>query len=179
MLSLLLLLFLFISFFIGKRRGFILQIFHLLGFIVAFIVAYVYYAPFAFYIRLWIPYPQFTTDGPFGMLIESFNVEHVYYSGIAFAILFFGAKIVIQIIGSMLDFLAQLPIVRMVNGWVGGLLGFVEMYLILFVLLHVAAILPLEFVQSALHKSTVANFILNYTPVLSGWLKEIWISNFF
>ncbi|KMJ55623.1 membrane protein, partial [Bacillus sp. LL01] len=59
MLSLLLLLLLFMSFFIGRRRGFILQLIHLVGFIVALYVAYKYYQDVATYIQLWIPYPQF------------------------------------------------------------------------------------------------------------------------
>ncbi len=161
------------------RRGFILQLFHLLGFLVAFIVAYMYYSPLAFYIRLWIPYPQLPANSPFTMLVETFNGEHVYYSGIAFAILFFATKILVYIIGSMLDFLAHLPIVRTANRWLGGALGFLEMYLIIFVLLHVAALIPVEIVQSLLHRSFLAQLILNYTPVLSGWLKELWIQNFF
>lgn len=179
MLSLILFILLVTSFFIGFRRGFILQLIHLTGFIVAFIIAYLYYADLAKHIRLWIPYPQFTSDGTGSMLIEAFNFEHVYYSGIAFAILFFGTKILLQIIGSMFDFVAHLPILNMVNGWLGGVLGFIEVYLILFVALHIAALLPIEFAQELLDGSTLARFILDYTPILSEQLKELWIKNQF
>ncbi|BAB06827.1 CvpA family protein [Halalkalibacterium halodurans] len=177
MLSVILLFILLCSFFIGKRRGLILQLVHLLGFVAAFFVAYKYYAPVATYIRLWIPYPQFSPDSPVTMLIEAFNFENVYYSGIAFALLFIGTKILLHIVGSMLDFLTHLPILRSVNGWLGGILGFVEVYLIMFVLLYVGALLPIETVQTHLNQSLVAQFIMNHTPFLSEFIRNLWINN--
>ncbi|OIJ18312.1 hypothetical protein BKP45_12090 [Anaerobacillus alkalidiazotrophicus] len=179
MFSLLLFILLITSFFVGFRRGFILQLIHLTGFIIAFIVAYLYHGELATHIRLWIPYPQFPTDNPAFMLIEAFNFEHVYYTGIAFAILFFSTKILLQIIGSMFDFLAHLPILSTINGWLGGILCFLETLLILVVLLHIAALLPIEFVQDILKESTFAKLILEYTPILSNELKEMWIENIF
>lgn len=179
MLSLLLLILLITSFFVGFRRGFVLQLIHLTGFIVAFVVAYLYYAELAIHIRLWIPYPQFPADNPAFMLIEAFNFEHVYYSGIAFAILFFATKIAMQIIGSMFDFLAHLPILNFFNGWLGGILCFIETLLVLVVLLHITALLPIEMVQDVLKESTLAKLVLDYTPILSKQLKELWIENRF
>ncbi|MBU8905115.1 CvpA family protein [Desertibacillus haloalkaliphilus] len=177
MFSVILFLILVASFFVGMRRGMILQLVHLLGFVVSLIVAYLYYQELASYIRLWIPYPQLTGDDPISMFISSFDFENVYYSGIAFAILFFGTRILLQIIGSMVDVLAQLPILRMINRWLGGALAVIETYLLLFIVLHVAALLPIDFVQELLHGSFVAQLILNYTPFLSAWIKDLWISS--
>ncbi|MFC0557878.1 CvpA family protein [Halalkalibacter alkalisediminis] len=177
MLSFLILFILFCSFFIGRRRGFILQIIHLVSFVVAIVVAYTYFGELATYIRLWVPYPQFSSDSTVGMIINTFNAESVYYSGISFAILFFGTKIVLHILGSMLDFLAHLPILRSVNQLLGGIFCFIEAYLILFVLLFVAALLPIVVVQEIMQGSIVVQLMLNHTPFLSEWLKELWISN--
>lgn len=177
MFSLIIFILLITSFFVGFRRGFILQLIHLTGFVIAFIVAYLYHAELASHIRLWIPYPQFPSDNPAFMIIESFNFENVYYTGIAFAILFFATKIVLQIIGSMFDFLAHLPILSTINGWLGGVLCFLETLLILVVVLHIAALLPIEFVQDILKDSSLAKLILDYTPILSNQLKELWIEN--
>jgi uncharacterized membrane protein required for colicin V production len=177
MLSFLILFILFCSFFIGRRRGFILQIIHLISFVVAIVVAYTYFGELASYIRLWIPYPQFSSDSTVGMIINTFNAESVYYSGIAFAILFFGTKIVLHLIGSMLDFLAHLPILRSVNQLLGGIFCFIEAYLILFVLLFVAALVPIDLVQDIMQGSIVVQLMLNHTPFLSEWLKELWVNN--
>lgn len=179
MLSLLILILLITSFFVGFRRGFILQLIHLTGFIIAFVIAYLYHGDLAQHIRLWIPYPQFSSDNAAGMLIEAFNFEHVYYSGIAFAILFFTTKILLQIIGSMFDFLAHLPILSTINGWLGGVLCFIETLLILVVILHLGALLPIEFAQDILKDSSLAKLILDYTPVLSNEIKQLWIENTF
>ncbi|MBP3949712.1 CvpA family protein [Bacillus suaedae] len=177
MLSFILILILIGSFFIGLRRGFILQIIHLISFVVAIFVAYTYFRELASYIRLWIPYPQISDDSTVGMIISSFDAEHVYYSGIAFALLFFSTKIILHLIGSMLDFLAHLPILRSVNQFLGGVFCFVEAYLILFIILLVAALVPVELVQAEIQRSIAAQFILNHTPFLSEWLKDLWEGN--
>ncbi|WP_227936651.1 CvpA family protein [Alkalihalobacillus deserti] len=177
MLSFLILFILFCSFFIGRRRGFILQIIHLISFIVALVVAYTYFGELASYIRLWVPYPQFSSDSTVGMIINSFNAESVYYSGIAFALLFFGTKIILHLFGSMLDFLAHLPILRSVNQLLGGIFCFIETYLILFVLFFVTALLPIVIVQEIMQGSIVVQLMLNHTPFLSEWLKELWVNN--
>src|SRR5690625_959265 len=121
MLSFILLFILLCSFFIGRRRGFILQFVYLVSFIAALVVAYKYFQPLAGFIRLWIPYPQFSQQSTVGMIIQTFGAETVYYSGIAFAMLFFGTKIVLHILGSMLDFLAHIPVLYTFNKWFGGI----------------------------------------------------------
>ncbi|NEU29839.1 CvpA family protein [bacterium LRH843] len=177
MLSFLLLFILFCSFFIGRRRGFILQIVYLVSFIAAIFVAYTYFRELATFIRLWIPYPQFSPNSTVGMIVSTFDGENVYYSGIAFAILFFGTKILLHLIGSMLDFLAHLPVLRSFNQLFGGILCFLETYFILLIVMFVAALLPIEAVQSVMQRSIVVQMMMNYTPFISEWLKVLWVEN--
>lgn len=163
------------GFMIGLKRGFILQVIHMTGFIVAFFVAYMNYEKLAPTLKLWIPYPSFGDPETVKMLFESAHLDEAYYRAMAFAILFFATKIVMQIIGSMLDFVAQLPLLRSMNRWAGGALGFVEVYLLLFLLLYVGALIPMEAVQTKLQHSFMANFIVKHTPFLSDMLKQMWI----
>ncbi|AST06542.1 hypothetical protein AF2641_06630 [Anoxybacillus flavithermus] len=158
---------------IGLKRGFILQFIHMTGFLIAFIVAYNYYAQLAPRLKLWVPYPSFGDGETIKLLIESTNLDEAYYRAIAFAVLFFAAKIVMQVIGSMLDFVAQLPILKSVNRWAGGALGFMEVYLLLFVLLYVSALVPMSIIQQPLHDSFIASFIVKHTPVLSNFVKHM------
>ena len=163
------------GFLIGLRRGLILQVVHLAGFIVSFIVAYLYFKDLAPHLKLWIPYPSFGNEASStAMVFEAINLEATYYSGIAFALLFFGTKIIMQIIGSMLDFLADLPILRTVNGWLGGVLGFVEVYIVVFLFLFIAALVPNETVQTAISNSFLAESIVKHTPVLTEQIKDLW-----
>ena len=175
MLSFLLFFVLIVSFFIGFRRGLILQVIHLLGLVVSLVVAYLYYEEVAGYIRLWIPYPNFSQNGEMSLLVEAFDMEMVYYNGIAFVLLFFITKIVMQIIGSLFDFIAHLPILHFINGWLGGILGFLEGLVVIVILLHLAALIQIDIVQSILQGSSFAQMIFEYTPIISNELKDLWI----
>ncbi|BDG37036.1 CvpA family protein [Parageobacillus sp. VR-IP] len=175
MVDLLLLFILLMGFMIGLKRGFILQFIHMTGFIIAFVVAYLYYEKLVPPLRLWIPYPTFGDPETVKLLFESTHLDDAYYRAIAFAILFFATKIVMQIIGSMLDFVAQLPLLRSINRWAGGALGFVEVYLIVFLILYIGALVPIQSWQAKLQGSFLATAIVKHTPFLSEMLKQMWM----
>ncbi|HJV16206.1 MAG TPA: CvpA family protein [Bacillales bacterium] len=175
MLDLAIIILLIMGYFIGLKRGFILQLFHLTSFIIAYIVAYIYYDQLAPKLTLWIPYPDFGGDSALKLFSEASHMEDAFYRAIAFVIIFFVVKILLQIIGAMLDFIAHLPILRQLNVWAGGLLGFSEVYLILFILLYIAALIPMEVFQSPLENSALASQIVNHTPILSQQIKHLWI----
>ncbi|WP_312471074.1 CvpA family protein [Neobacillus sp.] len=173
MMDLVIILLLIIGFFIGLKRGFILQLVHLTGFIIAYIVAYLYYDQLAPKLTLWIPYPNLGEGTVLKILTDSTDVETAFYSAIAFVIIFFAVKVILQIIGSMLDFIAHLPVLRQLNVWAGGLLGFFEVYLLIFILLYIAALIPIELIQSLLDHSVLAKAIVNHTPILSQQIKSL------
>ena len=173
MLDLILVILLFMGFFVGLRRGFILQLIHLTGFIIAYIVAKMYYNQLAPKLTLWIPYPNFGNNSSLKFFTDSPQTEEAFYRAIAFVIIFFAAKIVLQIIASMLDFIARLPILRLLNVWAGGILGFFEVYLLLFLLLFIAALVPVAALQGLMNQSVLANLIVNHTPILSEQIKRL------
>ncbi|MGP4075757.1 CvpA family protein [Halobacillus sp. K22] len=177
MIDLLLFFILIIGILIGLKRGFILQLFHLIGFIVSFVVAAMYYDDLSPKLTLWVPYPELPADSSWAVFVENMPLEQAFYNAVAFAILFFGVKIIIHIIASMLDFVAELPILSSLNTLLGGILGFIENYILLFVLLYFAALVPLEMVQNALDRSFLAQFIIEHTPVFSEQLKTLWIEH--
>ncbi|BCB05070.1 CvpA family protein [Bacillus sp. KH172YL63] len=175
MLDLALLIILIMGFFIGLRRGFILQVIHIFGFIVSFIVAYIYYDQLAPKLTLWIPYPVLDEQSTLNMIFESTNLDDAYYRVIAFAMIFFASRIILQIIGSMLDFVAHLPLLRQLNVLGGGVLGFIESYLMIFILLFIAVLLPIESVQTLINDSFIAQAMVKHTPVFSDMVKDWWI----
>lgn len=174
MLNIILFFLLILGFFIGLRRGFILQIVHLAGFIISFIVAYLYFDQLSPYLKLWIPYPDLVEEGSLSIFLGSIDLEASYYRAIAFAILFFSTKLLMQLVGSMLDFLADLPLIKQFNGLLGGFLGFVEVYLVIFILLYIGALVPIEFVQNSLRNSSLAISIVENTPIFSKQIQELW-----
>src|SRR5699024_6626749 len=140
---------------------------HLVGFIIAFIVARLYYKPLAQELVSWIPYPELGSDQPWAMFLNSMPLENAFYNAVAFALIFFVTKIILQIIASMLDFVSRIPIVRHVNKILGAVLGFLEVYLIVFILLYIVALLPLGSLQAKLSDSFIATLIVEKTPYLS------------
>lgn len=177
MLSFAIIIILIFGFLVGLKRGFILQLIHLIGFITAFIVAYVYHDELVPKLTLWIPYPNFGSDSTFQLLLDNGNLEQAYYRAISFVGIFFATRIVLQIIGSMLDFVANLPILKTLNVWAGGALGFLEVYLGLFIILYISALLPIETVQNLLGDSSLAKMIVEHTPYFSNQIKELWIEH--
>lgn len=162
---------------VGLKRGFIMQLFHLASFVVSFIVAAIYYDQLAPKLELWIPYPDISSDSAWSDIFGAVPLDQVFYNAIAFAILFFATKIILHIIGSMLDFIADLPILRSVNKLLGGVLGCVEIYLLVFVILYLSVLLPITPVQEALDRSILAAWIVEHTPYISGEIKDLWLNH--
>ncbi len=159
---------------IGLKRGFILQIFHLFGFATALVVATYYYDKLAPHLVLWVPYPELANDSMWAHFLQALPLEKGYYNAIAFAIIFFAVRIGLQIIASMLDFVAALPILNSINRILGALLGFIEIYLLIFIILFILALTPLSFIQSWINDSRIALMMIENTPILSEKIKSLW-----
>lgn len=173
MLSIIIIFLLLIGCIVGLRRGFILQAIHLVGWIIAFIVAFIYYDDLASRLTLWIPYPTIGENTALQVLLDAVNAEAAFYNGVAFFLIFIAVKIILQIIGSMLTFVTNIPVLRQLNLWLGGILGFLETYLFIFILLYMAALIPIEQVQDYIEGSWVAKGIVNNTPVFSQQIYEL------
>ena len=177
MVNLILIVLLIFGFFMGLKRGFILQTLHLLGFIASFIVATLYYDVLVPYLKLWIPYPELSDTSTLAVFLQAMPLETGFYNAISFAIIFFAVKIILQIIASMLDFVAELPILNWFNSIFGAILGFLEIYLILFIILFILVLAPIPSVQIWINDSSVALFIIENTPFLSEQIKTLWFTH--
>ncbi|WP_010099069.1 CvpA family protein [Ornithinibacillus scapharcae] len=162
---------------IGLKRGLILQAVHLVGFIVAFIVAAVFYDNLSVKLALWIPYPELADDSLWADFLQAMPLENAFYNAISFAIIFFVVKFGLQIIASMIDVIASLPILNSINKLLGAVLGFLEIYLILFVLLYIVALTPIGMIQEYVNNSNVALFIVENTPYFSEKIKDLWFTH--
>ncbi|WP_339288282.1 CvpA family protein [Ureibacillus sp. FSL K6-0786] len=162
------------SLLIGMKRGFIMQAINLVGFLVALIVAYIYYKPLAEKFVLWIPYPGLQPDSSLTLVLDALDVDKTFYRIIAFAVIFFVVKLAMQIVASVFDFLTFLPVLKSFNRILGALLCFVEFYFILFILLYVFALLPIDAIQKLMGSSFIANFMLEHTPIVTQLFQKLW-----
>ncbi|MDI6647667.1 MULTISPECIES: CvpA family protein [Bacillus] len=157
---------------VGLKRGFILQFIKLISFVVSILVASLFYQSLAPQLT-WIPAPNFS-GGQAQLAFFSGNLETAYYNTIAFIILFILTKILLAIIGGLLTTIASIPVIKQVNKLLGAVLGFLETYLFVFILLFVAALLPVDALQTMMSKSMLADAIVSNTPYLSGLVKDLW-----
>ncbi|WP_405100700.1 CvpA family protein [Oceanobacillus sp. FSL H7-0719] len=172
MLDIILIVLLLFGLFIGLARGFILQLLHLVGFITAFVVAAIYYDDLAGMLELWLPYQEIKNNA-WADFLNALPLEMAFYSIVSFAIIFFAVKIILQIIANMLDFVASIPLINIVNKLSGAVLGLVEVYLIAFIILFVLALTPVEGIQTALNNSFIAMLMLEKTPYFSGKVFDL------
>src|SRR5690625_2732079 len=173
MVSLIIFILLVFGLLMGLRRGFILQLVHLFGFLISFIVATIYYKKFANHLSLWIPYPDLGSDSAWAIFLNTMPLENAFYNAISFAIIFFLSKIILQTIAYMFDFVARLPVLRSLNKLLGAVLGFIEVYVITFVVLFLIALLPISEVQDKIGQSFMAKLMIQHTPILSSFTESI------
>lgn len=57
---------------------------------------------------------------------------------------------------------------------VGAVLGLIEFYFIMFVLLYVLALLPIDMIQNLISGSVLTGWMLEHTPILSEMVKNWW-----
>lgn len=174
MLDLILILIFAASLIVGIKRGFIVQAIHLLSYFIALIVAYIYYKPLAEKFVLWIPYPSISENVSMTLLVDTLDVDRTFYRVIAFAVIFFTVKVALQIVASIFDFLTYLPILNSINRILGAVLSFLEFYLILFIVMYVLALLPIESIQNFIDGSIIAGLMLEHTPIITKLFQNLW-----
>ncbi len=152
--------------FTGWRRGFISSLIRILGFLLSLYIAYHYYEQTA--ITLKKLFPINITNS------QIVNIEQFIYEIVAFALLFIGTRLVISFLGSLLNGVFQLPLLKQVNSLLGGILGLIEVYLFSVLALFIALIVPIEAIHTLLHNSKIAYFIVQNTPFVSTQLMELW-----
>src|SRR5690625_8011959 len=124
----------------GLKRGFILQLFHLVGYFVAFFIARKYYDTLAPKLSLWIPYPDLMGGSQWAVFLKTLPLENAFYYAISFATIFFATKIALQIITTILASIAAIPIIRPINKLLGAALVCLACYFISFIVSFIPAL---------------------------------------
>lgn len=158
----------------GYRKGLILQAFSLVGAIFALLAAYRFSGDFSRVLMERFPLPEEMGGGLIGLL----PIEGILYRVIAFILLFVGVKILVKIlisiIARLLTGLFDVPVLSQINRFGGVLLNLIQVFLILFIGVHLINFLPWETGREAIRGSFVCQGVLKLTPDLSEQIGE-WI----
>lgn len=159
---------------IGYRRGFILQVVHLVSFIIAFTIAFQFFGELTPYLQSYIPSPFDRQHSSSSLLTTVFDMEGMFYAALSFAILFFGTRIVLHLVGHLLSLIASLPGLNLANRWLGGALGLLEAFLVIFIFIHILLYMPWEQGREWIEESKIATVMMDHSLYWSDQIQEVW-----
>ena len=130
MLTILILLLLAFGFYTGAKRGLILQVLYSVGYLISYFVARTYYKEVASHLELYIPYPSVTPTSKLVFFNQeiSLDLDKAFYSAVAFLLLLFAGWLVVRFLAIFLHGLTFIPVLKQVNGLLGGVLSVLVLY---------------------------------------------------
>jgi uncharacterized membrane protein required for colicin V production len=160
-----------LGFIYGYLKGFVRQAIGLLGIVASLFVAYSFSRYSAGLLQRQFPLPEETSNSFFHSLLNSNSVQHYIYTAVSFLLLFVISRIMWSLFGKLLDAFSSLPIISFVNRWSGALLGCVQVFVLIIVIVNVLAVLPNNHWKEEMGQSKISNFVLQLSPFLSEQLK--------
>ncbi|GAA3402634.1 CvpA family protein [Paenibacillus hodogayensis] len=159
---------------IGYHRGFISQLVSLIGLVAALAAAYWFYDDVAPLVAALLPLDKFAAYDRYAPWLEGLKIDVYAYNAVAFALIFFLAKIGLSLAGRVLHLIAQAPGLKFVNKWSGALLSLVEAVVLFAIAVHVMSVIPSDPLQQTMRSSIAAGYVIEQTPQLTLRLREWW-----
>lgn len=159
---------------IGFYRGLVSQLVSVAGLIVAYMVAFAFYKEAAPWIAQALSLPSYASYQKYEYLVKGLHLDTYMYNAIAFALLLFGVKLALSIVGRILNWIALTPGIKLINQWSGAALGAAEALVLIIVAVQVMTVLPNDSVQQLLKSSQAAPYLMNAVPAVSDKLHELW-----
>lgn len=178
MISIILLLILAWSFYIGYSRGLVLQIFYCFSSILALLVAAGSYKKLASVFYLWVPFAN-ATQGASNYYFDSqylFDLDKIFYSGLAFLTVYILVYALMRLLGIFMHLVRFVSPDTAKLNLISGALSVLVTVVSLQLALTILATIPIPLIQDTLHKSILVNAIIN-TPLTSQWLRQLWVIN--
>lgn len=178
MFSILILFILAWSFYIGYSRGILLQGYYFFTMVVAMLVAGSGYQSLAKTISLWIPFSSATQASKtyFYGADQLFHLDKVFYAGLAYFILFVLVYAMGRVIGLFI------PLIPTPEKWeeypfqiASGVLAVLVTYFVLQMGFTILSTIPMAAIQDRLHGSFLIRFMVQYSPLTAGLLKQLWV----
>ncbi len=151
-----------LSIIIGYMRGFVRKLISIIGWFAAYLVAYLYFDNVAPILQTMFPMSSNDKLANYSGIVSGLNIDTYIYNAIAFALLFFGTRIILTVAGYFLQGVASIPGLSLINRWLGVLLGLVEAALIIILGVMVLEALPSERIVLLLEESLIVEWIHLY-----------------
>jgi uncharacterized membrane protein required for colicin V production len=161
---------------LGYYRGFVSQLVSIAGLFIAYVVAFTFYKDIAPWIAGVLSLPNSESYAQYQFFVKGLHLDTYVSNAIAFALLLFGVKIALSIVGRVLHWITLTPGIKTINQWTGALLGLAEAVLIVVIAVQVMTVIPNDTTQRLLKDSASAPYILSAIPSVSSKLQELWNS---
>lgn len=149
----------------GLHRGLVIELFDLIGFVAATVVAILFTQPLTDLID------QVVSN----QLVNS-RID-LLIKWLIFAGLFLLTSKLVRVIRNAIRPITKLPIISQLNGLLGGGINLISHYLLIFILLNFLIILPSQVIHQQYNQSSVSQWIVTQTPILSDKMIQIWDRN--
>jgi len=157
----------------GYKQGLMIQLVKLVSFFASYVIALLFYKPLSKVLVEWFPISQESGSNLFSSLASSEPIAGFIYTSAAFVLLLIVSGIILRLIGVILNGIAQLPVISTFNQVGGGIMGFIKNGLAIFLLLMIASALPLPAVQQTIQESVFGTFVVENSPGVLKFFKEI------
>lgn len=176
MISILILLVLVWAFYIGYSRGLVLQGFYTVGAMIALVLAATRFHSLVTLLSLWVPYasPGQGASNQFYPANQIFDLDKIFYAGLAFLLVFTVAYGVVRLLGI---FAHLLPSFLEDNFWanlISGVLSVLITALVVQMLLIILSTVSLPLVQNQLNGGLARLFI--QAPITADYFKNLWMN---
>lgn len=153
----------------GMSRGLIKQTVFLVGLVVCIFFAFCLRAPIATFMYKYLPFFKF------GGVFSGVSIINILlYEVLAFLILFSVFYLVLRVLLKITGIIEKILDITIILGFIskigGGIVGFIEAYIIVFIFLFVCSQPFIEI--TGLDSSKVGNYILDNTPIMSSMIKD-------
>lgn len=159
----------FMGYFIGKKRGFLPQLVSLVGFFLIVVGSFILKNPVSQFLYEKLPFLNFM-----GVFKGVTILNIIFYEVIAFVIvmglLYLVFRLVLSISKLFEKILEALPLIETLNKLIGGILGIIENYIVVFIVLYILTLPFFNF--GVINDSKLRAGILEHTPVLSNMLNN-------
>lgn len=159
----------------GFMRGFISQLVSFVGMFIALIAAYIFHSSLAPAVAKVLPVTSWSSYEKYELIITSFNLDSYFYHAVAFGLIFFAVKIGLSLLIHVLNMIAKVPGLNLLNKLGGLLLAMIEVTIIVIIAVNVLAAIPTDGLQRIVTESYIAQKVHELLPHIVDSLHQLWM----
>ncbi|EHR36560.1 CvpA family protein [Facklamia languida] len=175
MLSILVIAILAYGFYAGYRSGLIMQAVRLIGYVITFLLATRYFDVLNHWVEMFVPFPAVQADSQLVLYTEaqSFYLDQAFYKLLTFLIIWLIGWLVTNLLSTLLIKVTYYDVLNLVNRILGGFINLLVVYFIVFMVLYLLSLLPIEFIQQQFVNHPLLFWIVDSSPFLSDFIHQL------